>query len=501
MSIEEKLVNDSRTLIERIRESAKSGSPDGRNVEYSRRRTATWTPEEPVDGSVELSISKDRMTAFASFYPPQNSGQPLETSVVYQQLAAMNVIHGIQREAIESALFTCNTERSTLHEVEVAFGTRPQDAVPAHLQPASVSTTNSENRDDQPNARERVNYRERSSLHLVHEGDVVAEVIPAREGADGMTVTGEEVPCRTVGVRSLRCGGNVVESDSDVRAAMSGVLHVERGLISVSPTLTLSSGVDYHTGNVNFEGDVILGGGVGDGFTIRCTGALVAKQTLDASGITCGSLMCAQGLIGRNEEPTVVTDDARVRFVQNARLMVGGSLSISQSVLKAHVTASDSIKLGSGSTVVASILRASLGVSAHTIGAPGAAISEIYIGIDFEVDERLATIRDQTVALSEKLRDVRMARTHGHDTKELEKLEVDIESAISMLSDQASELVTRLDRNEEAALIVRGTIHAGTYIEICHRSYIVQSTVAYRRFRLDKAHGAIVCEPLQRREG
>jgi hypothetical protein len=172
---------------------------------------------------------------------------------------------------------------------------------------------------------------------------------------------------------------------------------------------------------------------------------------------------------------------------------------ITASALSSHITAATTITLGPGSTVIGSTLRAQTGVIAFNIGAPGAASSEIYLGIDFRVDARLAKIRDQTVALTGKLQKIRLALQHGSSRqRQLEQLEFDIRSAIARLAEEAGQLVSILDRDDEVELEVRGTIYAGTYVEICHRSYLVEHTTGRCRFRIDKSRGCVVQESISK---
>ena len=312
-----------------------------------------------------------------------------------------------------------------------------------------------------------------------------------------MTVTGRELPFRVIHGEGLKPGENTVLQGNELRATADGLLHTRGSTVSVSPTLVLEGNVDYHTGNINFGGDVLLSGRVGDGFTIECTGLLHAASTLDAHGISCAKLIARRGLIGHNNKVTRVAGSASIGFVQNARLDVQGQVAVKASVLNSHITSTERIRLGPGSTVIGSVLRAQTGIEAANIGARGAAASELYLGIDFGIDERLSTIRDQTVALTERLQKVRRALEYGSSCrKELQQLETQLRAAMAQLSEEAGELVLQLDRDDEAELVVRGTVHPGTYIEICHRSYLVERKLTGGRFRIDKLLGALIFDPL-----
>lgn len=495
MNAAERLLNESRELISvvngRRSDIANYGDQIPAAPSLDEQEIVQRTTEDQVDGTVAVSISDDEMTGFISIYPPQGFGRALGPTDVYERLADAGVVFGIQSELVEASLFVCNTERVSLFSVEVAFGLPPRHRVPQHHRLLERPS-----RDVHEHGTDRVNYRAFSDLPLVHAGDALAVIEPETEGRDGTTVTGGAIPHPTRKTRTYTHGPNVETAGETVLATISGVLHIEQSVISVSPTLTLLQGVDYHTGNIAFDGDVVLRDRVADGFTVACTGALIASVTIDAFGISCGTLSSCQGVIGHNGGEVSVTTDASLRFVQNARIRVGGTIRVAQSVLKSHITAHDRVELAHGSLVVGSTIRAGLGAVVFHIGRAGSAASEVFLGIDFSVDERLATIRDQTLALSRKLHEVRIAEVSGEQAQHLRTVEHELQAAIGVLAEEAGELVTQLDRDEDATLVVHGTMHAGTYIEICHRSHIVERTIGRCVIRLDRKTGTIVTEPL-----
>ena len=495
MNSEQKLIDESRDLIGAVRAGRSAvranGSYPESGLPIAEDGVVQRAVEDQVDGSVSVSIADDGMTAYISLYPPQGFGRPLDPSDVYTQLHEAGVVYGIQSELVEAALFTSTTERTALHSVEVAFGDSPRDGVAEHLRLTEREPAHTESSEREP-----VDHRVRCTLSIVKTGEVLAVVEPEVVGCDGTTVTGNTTLHQTRATPILAIGENVEVVDGEVVAAISGLLHLEGGVISVKPTLLLARGVDYHSGNIDFDGDVVLGGRVADGFTIACTGTLASSVTIDAYGITCGALTGSRGLIGHGDATVSVRGDTTLRFVQNTSIRIGGALRITQSVLTSRITAYDSVELAHGSSVVGSTIRAGLGAVVFNVGSNGAAASEIYLGIDFGVDDRLAVIRDQTLALSEKLRDVRLLLAHGERTTPLIELERDVNAAIATLAEEAGSLVSHLDRDEDARLVVHGTIHAGTYVEICHRSHVVERSVSRCSLRLDRRSGSVVVEPL-----
>ena len=74
----------------------------------------------------------------------------------------------------------------------------------------------------------------------------------------------------------------------------------------------------------------------------------------------------------------------------------------------------------------------------------------------------------------------------------LAPLHAKVKAAIHQLNENARSLVSTLDRNEAASVSVREMVYPGTYVEICHVSYIVTKPRRAVTFRLDKTSGRIV---------
>lgn len=150
------------------------------------------------------------------------------------------------------------------------------------------------------------------------------------------------------------------------------------------------------------------------------------------------------------------------------------------------------VSTGPRGVIIGGRITAQKGVSAFQIGSSAGARTEIHCGIDFMVQQKLTWIRDQNIALALKLRQVAMTLTvrRGSDVKLLD-LQGKLKTAIHRMNDSARTLVASLHKDEGATVIVRGDIHHGAYIEICHVSLVVSGAMSRVRFKLDKTFGII----------
>jgi len=123
----------------------------------------------------------------------------------------------------------------------------------------------------------KVNIMDHTIIPTVEVGEILAEkVIPAIPGMDGMTVTGEVIKARPAKEAVFKAGkGAVLLDNNRIVAAISGRPILEKGVVSVNPVLTIPSDVSVETGNIRFDGDVVVKGDVKDGLRVIAGGNII----------------------------------------------------------------------------------------------------------------------------------------------------------------------------------------------------------------------------------
>lgn len=485
----EKLLAESAELVEELK-SLGLDAPG---------RAAPEFREEPpaLEGYVEITVAQDAMRAWASFYPPDEGMDPIVPAAVERELDRTAVVHGVDWDTIGSALVQCNTEHQEILRLEVAAGRPAVPEVPAHFHknPDVFEAAPQEESED----REPVDYREVQSFLLVHTGDVVALQVPPQRGVPGINVRGQEIPFPREPVVSLTAGAGVsVEGDRMV-AAIDGTVEIHDGEVVVNEVLTLDGDVDYSTGHIDFPGDVILRGAVRDGFRIRSGSSVFCEQTVDVSDIHAeGNVVVRRGLIGRRKARLHAGGVVQAKFIENCTVEALEGLRISSAIMSSQVFTLGTVDLGTRGIIVGGRIFAQNGVRVTQLGTETSVKAEIILGVDFQASQKLEWVRDQTMRIGRKLNEVRQAlqRAAGAQQEQLAVLEQKLREALTQMNNQAMELVMGLDRNEDARLEVRGTVHPGTYVEICHVSHVVGRPLRRVQFRLDKSEGRVVAEPL-----
>ncbi|MEW5815119.1 MAG: FapA family protein [Spirochaetota bacterium] len=451
-----------------------------------------------VDGYAEIMLSDDEMTATADFYPPSEGKKPIELDYVTELLDIKSVCSGVDWDIIKKTVFECNLMRKEIRDVIIARGLQPVDEVPEHLVIEEKLLVKTQEPDLE---NKRVDFRNINPFVFVKEGDVLARLSPKKKGTPGTTVRGKMIPYYTKKVHQLKAGRNTRREGDGVSAGLNGRFEYDEDSFWVNEVLELAGDVDYKTGHISFPGDIIINGEIKDGFKVHSGGSIYCKKTMDASEVISGKdLFVNWGIIGKKKGSVKVKGSIRSKFIENCYVEAGGSLFVEVGILHSMVHSIDVVELGKKGIIIGGSIHAQNRVIAAQIGSAFGPRTEIHCGTDYTVKQKIEWIKEKNIALSIKLKQIReklsVETVHGESLIEaLEK----IQNAIHKLNQAAGSLIFQLDKNEEAEIIVTNTVFPGVYIEICHVSYIVSRQMSHIRFKLDKAKGKIIAEPLLRR--
>lgn len=452
-----------------------------------------------IDGYVELTTSEDEMKAVANFYPPSKDRKPIDLCDVENALQSKGVVHGIDWDVIKKAIFECNTEQVPITDVLIAKGTKPINEVPERVVIEEELLRKKKSIDLESI---RIDFRQESPFVLVKTGDALACLFPNQEGAQGSTILGKALPYGKVTIAKINPGNNTEIKEDRIVASCDGRFEYNNRSFWVNEVLTLEKDIDYRTGNIDFPGDVMINGQIKDGFTVRSGGSVYCNTTMDASEvISAKDLVIRLGLIGRNTGRVKVGGTLRAKFIENCYVEATGSIFVDVGILNSAVHAGNKVELKEKGIVVGGTIYAQNGVVATQLGTEMGPKTEIYCGTNYAVEHKLQWIRDRNIQLAFKLKQVeRELITSSREKNKLIELQQKLKDALHKLNEAASSLLFKLDKNEEAEVVVRDRVLPGVYIEICHLSYVVSHSMRNVSFRLDKTRGKIVPEPLSLKE-
>ena len=219
-----------------------------------------------------------------------------------------------------------------------------------------------------------VDFYNTGSHITVNTGTQVATVHAPTDGTDGRDVVGGVInarPGKSVDIKidsSLR-----VDEKGCVTAEIDGLLQFHHGEVKVSPVLEIAECVDFSTGNIDFDGSVLIREGVRDRFVVKATRDIIIHGLVEAATIVCGGkLECKRGMAAKDRGEISVEGDVDVGFLNNVRGHIKGDLLIRREIINCELVIGQNLwcERGSiigGTTAVTGSLRGmTLGAASET---------------------------------------------------------------------------------------------------------------------------------------
>lgn len=355
---------------------------------------------EAIDASIHLEISPDAMEAWLTLTPAAG-GKVVSVQNVLDLLAENNVAEGIDLPAIETALRAGQVERAV-----VARG-RP----PVHGEDGRLESLIPEVRDRRPriNFDGSTDYRDLGDIFVVHAGDWLMLRHPPGEGTPGRDLLGTVIaaePGKAVMFASKLAGTQFDTDNPDLLvAAMTGQPVVVSGGMIVEPVYKVAQ-VSMASGNIDFDGSVVVAGDVCTGMKVRATGdievgGVVDMGTLDAGG----NIVVKGGVLGALGRKT--GEDCEVRcggnfhavYAQQAKVAAGDTIFIDDTAIQCELSAVNHVKVGGKKrgNIVGGSVQATYSIAAKVIGSPNRALTRCTIGVNpklLQEAQELAKARD-----------------------------------------------------------------------------------------------------------
>ncbi|MDR2053757.1 MAG: FapA family protein [Treponema sp.] len=456
---------------------------------------------DPKNGFFALTFAPKDMELWANISPPENSEDVITETYVEVMLEKLNVIYGVNWDDIYAAINACNLDRTQVNNVLIARGNPPVNDVAEYyeLNPALASAPKPSEEDDQ------IDYKDYTPFVIVRKDQILARLRPRIEGRDGKNVHGDSIPYRAIVPQGYSGGENTRTDQSYIYAEIHGQLVETKRVLSVQNTLVIKTGVGYTTGNIVFPGDVIINGPVSDGFKIYSGGSVTIKQTFDVTDTRIKkNLAVAGGIVGRGRALLKVGGTVKTRFIDNCRLACRDNVYVVKEIVRSNVYTMGAVDMADKGIILGSSIYSMHGVRARAIGTKSGKVSRIHCGIDFTIVQDKGKNTEQLKRIAAGLNQLRYDYDHLPDTEEGRAKRSKINAHIMKLEKQQekvsaylSELLSRINSDENAVIEVSGDIVPGTILEICQVSLCVTEPLRKVRIVLDSFLGKLVPQKIE----
>ncbi|MDR0569502.1 MAG: FapA family protein [Spirochaetaceae bacterium] len=453
--------------------------------------------DNPYSGNVTLSFLHNDLEVRADFIPPTGAGMHLTADIVLGFLARQGVVYGIRENAVQKAVEESAARNKPVKYVLIARGDPPDDEIPEYFEVNKQLFL----RQSPPDPKLRIDYRASSPFVIVKKGQILAYKHPKVSGKEGKNVKGASIPYKRRVPEGVSGGTNTKTDDKYITAEINGQFLQDKQIVYVDEQLVIKEGVGYKTGNISFPGNVRIEGPVCEGFKIYAEGSVTITQTLDLTEvITRGDLAVAGGIIGHGQAIAKVRGSIKAKFIENCHITCLKTIHVERAIINSAMYTMDTIDLGDKGFIISGDITAVHGVRAAKIGKAAGRGAKLHCGIDFTVQQELEKVNQQFQFISAKLEKIErfaaQAETRAEKRIKLEELGGRLKEEHYSLKDRISDLVKRINADENAAVEVYGEIATGTLIEICQVALFVSEPLKKTRVRLDKFYNRLVAEPL-----
>lgn len=331
---------------------------------------------EAEDAAVWIKIADDGMIAWLYLFSPQNGGADITEEGLLTAMREAGVHYGFDPEEIgRIARQKCYFQLFLAARGKAAVNGKNGELVDCVARESTITVNRGEDGS--------VNYENVTAYHNVKQGDVIGNIIPPTEGEDGINVRGEKVRARHGRPADLPLGGNFSLSPDgkSLIAAIDGQVSFRNNKFILERLLVIDGDVDLSVGNLNFDGDIVIGGDVRDGYHVEATGNITIRGMVEDAFVCAGGNICLEkGMNGNGSGSLDAQGEIRSKFLENCVVRSSGNV-YAGSIIWCTVSCDDSVIVTSEKgAIIGGTCTAANCVEANSIGSRSNRPTTIVIG-------------------------------------------------------------------------------------------------------------------------
>ncbi|WP_159447970.1 DUF342 domain-containing protein [Papillibacter cinnamivorans] len=456
----------------------------------SRILVAPSQEEFRLGWDASVIVAEDEMSAYLTLIPPEDGGEPPSLPGVAQLLADKGIVYGVD----EQALRRCVENREYGMEIPAARGIFPVDGTDGKLvfhfstdfTGAPVILKDG-----------RVDYRTMDLFEQVKAEQVLVTRERAAEGSPGYTVRGRLLKQKP-GKEARMPAGKNVELDEErlvMTAKISGRVDFVNHTVTVSDRFFVKGDADLTVGNIDFDGDVVIGGNVISELTIKATRNIEVNGVVEGAKLVAGgSILLKSGMQGNDKGSVEAGGDLTAKYIERTTVRAGGNI-VADAILHCRLSSGGSITVrGKYGCIIGGAARAQNSIQAKSIGSSAGLKTGIEVGIALEKRERLSFLTNEVKRLREEQDKFEKILSYLGKMESLppEKEALKRTVFVGMLQDKQkiSEYTAEMEKTEEeirsavkGKVHVMDTVYPGVRIAISLGEYKVTSPIRFATFR------------------
>lgn len=438
----------------------------------------------------EIGISQDKMQAFLSFERVQEGLKPED---IIKDLEKLGIKHGIKEDKIRQIL----EDYSLFTDYVVAQGLKPTKPFPGEVEYFFQTVKDVKPAIDQAG---NVDYKNLSLISNVKQGQLLARLKPAVAGEPGMNLMGTLLAPPQVKAKTIKAGKNTLfnENKTALFAGKDGMALLQDGYIQVSDVYQVPNHVGTSTGNVHFEGSVVVAGNVLTGFTVEAKGNIEVFGVVEGATLKAGgNIILHSGVTGMGRAVVEAQGSLLTKYIEQAKVRVHGDLH-SGAILHSTVFCGGSILVEGRKALISGgkIIGATY-VESLVVGSNMGTVTEVEVGLNpllaeeyRELSQNLPKVKheleqmEKIISLLNKRREI--SGSLEEDKQEMYvtaiKNKIVLASRYQQMEKDLEKLEAEMAGSASGQIVARATMYAGTRLTINHVSRTISDDLKAVKF-------------------
>jgi len=441
-----------------------------------------WPEGERLASQVLVSISEDEMSATVTVTAPKKGAAAPDAHGILDALTRAGVTHGVDDKRLSDLVQNHRYDQP----IVVAEGTHPVDAQSAHIQ-YHFNTNRGKPYLELDFGR--IDLRELNFIENRYEGDLLASLVPPVEPRNGSTVTGTPVYAETkTEPVQLSPGENTTLADDGdaLYATMDGNVKLEHGAVTVEPVVYVER-VGYETGNIDFDGSVVVEKDIADRFVVKAGGDVqvgggVGRATVEAGG----NVLLKRGINGGTEGRIDCGGNLFAKYVESSTVLCKGNVFVEEAIMHSRISAWKHCVLnGRRAEIIGCAVIVGGTLWCKKLGSIAEAPVHVAVGVspDFllgyrRTQKELAEREDRFERAQQQLAQLERARDEGHSGEKLDQAREQLAVEVSSLTEELRELRPtyhdmrdRMKASRNSMVLVEDALYKGTTITFGNVEY------------------------------
>ncbi len=438
-----------------------------------------------VDAGITVSVSADGLTALLTTSPAWG-GVPVTEGRIREALAAEE----ISEELIIGRAVAEAAGQREVKDLVVARGVPPEPGIDSRTELlVDLECEVSRPREDEHGNVDHYSVRE---FLVVEAGTPLLRKYPPTRAVAGRDVYGKAISApdgKDIPYPKDMTGVRAAGDDPEVMVAdYKGHPVAIPGGIRVDKTLPLDF-VDLRTGNIHFDGSVLVANDVAAGVTIIASGDITVKGTVENAFLEAGGdLVVGRGITGsevamnggQREVMLEAGGSIHAAFASGVRLRAGQDLVVKEYLNHCDSYAAGQVLVGQSGghgVIVGGTCHGCQGIAARVIGSHANVRTRVKVGVHEELRRSQREALDERRALKDRLEQLNtmlasMQEDHvdgdGRDNliEKVSRTIQDFERRTAEVNGCIDAIAERIASSEAAAVVSDQRVFPGTLVEI-----------------------------------